>query len=346
LKQAPRAWYAQLSTKLLQLSFKISKADNSLFYLQNDEITMLILVYVDDIIATSSKPHEVAALLKNLDDDFALKDLGDMHYFLGIEVKKVNDDIVLSQDKYANDLLKRAGMSLCKPVITPLATGEKLASHLGTPLGKNDATQYRSLVGAFQYLAITRPNLAFAVNKVCQYLHSPTDQHWAAVKRMLRYLKGCTRLGLKITKNNSLLVSAFSDADWARCLDDRWSNGGYALFMGTNLVSWSARKQSTTVSWSSTEAEYKAVANTAAEVIWTQILLTKIGIACPRYAKLWCDNLGAKYLKANPVFHSRVKHVEIDYHFIRERVAKGLLHIDYVPIGDQVADGFTEPLSV
>jgi hypothetical protein len=136
-------------------------------------------------------------------------------------------------------------MSLCKPVSTPLATGEKLASHLGTPLGRNDATQYRSLVGALQYLTNTRPDLAFAVNKVCQYLHSPTDQHWAAVKMILGYLKGCTRLGLKITRKNSLLVSAFSDADWAGCLDDRWSTGGYAVFLGTNLVSWSERKQPT-----------------------------------------------------------------------------------------------------
>jgi hypothetical protein len=135
----------------LHLSLKISKADNSLFYLQNDEVTMLILVYVDDIIVTSSKPHAVPALLKKLDDDFALKDLRDLHYFLGIEMNKVNDGIV----KYANDLLKRAGMSLYKPVITPLATREKLASHLRTPLGKNDATQYRSLVGSLQYLTIT-----------------------------------------------------------------------------------------------------------------------------------------------------------------------------------------------
>jgi hypothetical protein len=136
LKQAPRAWYARLSTKLLQLGFKISKSDSSLFYLQNDEVTMFILVYVDDIIVTSSKSYAVTILLKKLGDEFALNDLGDLHYFLGIEVKKVNDGIVLSQDKYANDLLKKAGMRMCKPASTPLTTREKLASHLSIPLGK------------------------------------------------------------------------------------------------------------------------------------------------------------------------------------------------------------------
>jgi hypothetical protein len=213
LKQAPRAWYARLSVKLLQLGFKISKADNSLIYFQNDGMIMFILVYVDDIIVTSSKPQAVAGLLKKLGDEFALKDLGNLHYFLGIEVTKVCDGIILSQDKYANDLLRRAEMIMCKPASTPLAAGEKLSAQVGTPLGQHDAAQYRSIVGALQYLTLTRPDLAFTVNKVCQYLHALTDQHWAVVKRILRYLKGCTRLGLKIAKNNSLLVCAFADAD-------------------------------------------------------------------------------------------------------------------------------------
>jgi hypothetical protein len=142
-----------------------------------------------------------------------------------------------------------------------------------------------------------------------------------------------------------LLVSAFSDADRAGCIDDRISTGGYVMFLGTNLISWSARKEPT-VSRSSTEAEYKAVANTTAEVMWIQTLLMEIGIPCPKQAKLWCDNIGAKYLTSNHVFHSRVKHVEIDYYFVRERIAKGLLCIDYVPSGDQVADRFTKALAI
>jgi hypothetical protein len=280
-----------------------------------------------------------------LGNEFALRDLGDLHFFLSIEVKKVKGGIILSQDKYAGDLLKSAGISMCKPVSTPLVGGGKLAVHVGMPLGPKDAKQYMSIVGALQYLTLTWPDLTFAINKASQFLHAPTDEHWAAVKRILRYLKGCTRLGLKIVKNSSLLVSAFSDADWIGCLDDRRSTGGYVVFLGTNLVSWSARKQ-LMVSRSSTEVEYKAAANASAKVMWIQILLKEIGIPCPKQARLWCDNLGAKYLTSNPVFYGRVKHIEIDYHFVRERVAKGLLQIDYVPSGDQIVDGFTKALQV
>lgn len=170
-------------------------------------------------------------------------------------------------------------------------------------------------------LTLTRPDISFAVNKVCQYLHAPTTEHWAAVKRIRRYLKSSTKLGLKICKSNSLLLSAFSDADWAGCLDNRRSTGGFAVFLGTNLISWSARKQPT-VSRSSTEAEYKVIGNATAEVMWVQILLREIGVQCPQEAKLWCDNIGAKYMPSNPVFHARTKQIEVDYHFVRERMAR------------------------
>jgi histone deacetylase 1/2 len=345
LKQAPRAWYSRLSAKLVALGFKRSKADTSLFFYSKGGITMFVLVYVDDIIVASSTENATTALLKDLKEDFALKDLGELHYFLGIEVSKVCNGIILTQDKYASDLLKKVGMSDCKPVSTPLSTSEKLSLHEGTLLGDRDATHYRSVVGALQYLTLTRPDIAFSVNKVCQFLHAPTTVHWEAVKRILRYVKQCTKLGLKIYKSPSTLVSAFSDADWAGNIDDRKSTGGFAVFLGTNLVSWSSRKQPT-VSRSSTESEYKAIANATAEVMWVQILLKEIGVYSPRAAKLWCDNLGAKYLTSNPVFHARTKHIEVDYHFVRDRVNQRLLEVDFVSSKDQVADGFTKALSV
>ena len=158
-------------------------------------------------------------------------------------------------------------------------------------------------------------------------------------------MKQSVKLGLKIGKSSSLLVSAFSDADWAGCLEDRRSTGGFAVFLGSNLVSWSARKQAT-VSRSSTEAEYKALANATAELMWVQTLLQELGIQAPRAAKIWCDNIGAKYLSANPVFHARTKHIEVDYHFVRERVARKLLDVEFASSKDQVADGFTKPLPV
>jgi histone deacetylase 1/2 len=345
LKQAPRAWYSRLSSKLCQLGFKASKADTSLFFYQKGPITMYILIYVDDIIVVSSTQEATTCLLKDLRTEFALKDLGDLHFFLGIEVKKINNGILLTQGKYVKDVLQRAHMMECKPVSSPLSTSEKLSAHEGDSLGPKDATAYRSIVGGLQYLTLTRPDISFAVNKVCQYLHAPTTVHWAAVKRILRYLKHTMEIGLKICKSPSLLVSAFSDADWAGDQDDRRSTGGFAVFLGSNLISWSARKQST-VSRSSTEAEYKAVANATAEVMWIQTLLYELGIQAPKKAKLWCDNIGAKYLSANPVFHARTKHIEVDYHFVRERVARRLLDIEYISTKDQVADGFTKPLAV
>jgi histone deacetylase 1/2 len=345
LKQAPRAWYARLSAKLIALGFTPSKADTSLFYFNKHGVTVFVLVYVDDIIVASSNPSATTGLLHSLRQDFALKDLGDLHYFLGIEVNKVASGLLLTQDKYASDLLKKVNMSSCKSVSTPLSTSEKLSVFEGTRLGPVDATRYRSIVGALQYLTLTRPDIAFSVNKVCQFLHAPTDVHWAAVKRILRYLRGDTKLGLKIRKSNSMMVSGFSDADWAGSVDDRRSTSGFAIFLGANLVSWSARKQAT-VSRSSTEAEYKAVANATAEIMWIQTLLKEIGMPSPRLARIWCDNMGAKYLSSNPVFHARTKHIEVDFHFVRERVLNNQLQIDFVSTGDQVADGFTKALAV
>jgi hypothetical protein len=149
-------------------------------------------------------------------------------------------------------------------------------------------------------------------------------------------------MGLKVRRSASTTVGAFSDADWAGCVDDRRSTGGFAVFFGSNLISWSARKQPT-VSRSSTEAEYKALANATAETMWIQQLLTELQVPHSPVARLWCDNIGATYLSANPVFHARTKHIEVDFHFVRERVAQKLLDIRNISTNDQVADGFTKP---
>jgi hypothetical protein len=237
LKQAPQAWHSRLSSKLVALGFQASKADTSLFFYSQGNIHMFVLVYVDDIIVASSSEQATKAFLQDLHDEFALKDLGELHYFLGIEVTKAKDGLILSQEKYASDLLKKEGMSDCKPVATPLSTTEKLSLHEGTVLGENDSTKYRSIVGALQYLTLTRPDIAFPVNKVCQFLHSPTTIHWTTVKRISRYVKQTTKVGLKIRRSNSTLVSAFSDTDWAGNVDDRRSTGGFAVFLGSNLIS-------------------------------------------------------------------------------------------------------------
>jgi hypothetical protein len=197
LKQAPRAWYACLSAKLVALSFTPSKVDTSLFYFNKHGVTVFVLVYVDDIIVASYTLSATTGLLHSLRQDFALKDLGDLHYFLGMKVNKVACGLVLTQDKYASDLLKKVNMFSCKAVSTPLSISEKLSAFEGTWLGPVDAARYKSIVGVLQYLTLTRPDITFSVNKVCQFLHVPTDVHCAAVKRILRYLRGDTRFTTK-----------------------------------------------------------------------------------------------------------------------------------------------------
>jgi histone deacetylase 1/2 len=303
-----------------------------------------MLVYVDDIVIASSTPAAADQLLRQLQLSFPVKDLGPLHYFLGIEVTRNSGGISLTQQKYSLDLLRRTGMENCKSISTPMCTHEKLSRELGHSLSDNDAFQYRGVVGALQYLTLTGPDISFAVNKVCQFLSKPTDVHWEAVKRILRYVKGTTATGLRFRKSASTLISVFTDADWAGCTDDRRSTGGFVVFFGPNLISWSARKQPT-VSRSSTEAEYKALANGTAEATWLQSLLKELNVTQPRPPVLWCDNLGATYLTANPVFHARTKHIEVDFHFVRVKVALGALEVRFVSSADQIADAFTKPVT-
>jgi histone deacetylase 1/2 len=301
-----------------------------------------MLVYVDNIVVVSSCARASASLIQRLGETFPVKDLGPLHYFLGIEVVRDSGGMTLSQGKYAMDLLCRANMDKAKAVSTPMSVQDKLAADQGTPLLGDSVFDYRSTVGGLQYLTLTRPDISYAVNKVCQYLAKPTTVHWEAVKRILRYVKGTADIGLRIRKSPSMLLSVFTDADWAGNADDRRSTGGFAVFFGPTLISWSARKQPT-VSRSSTEAEYKALANGTAEAIWVQSLLRELHVPQYRPPVLWCDNLGATYLTANPVFHARTKHIEVDFHFVREKVAQGALDVRFVSSADQVADAFTKP---
>uniref|UniRef100_A0A2N9HT95 Reverse transcriptase Ty1/copia-type domain-containing protein n=1 Tax=Fagus sylvatica TaxID=28930 RepID=A0A2N9HT95_FAGSY len=239
LKQAPRAWFSRLSTRLVELGFHGSLSDTSLFIYKSSIYTMFILTYVDDIIITSSSSSAIDNLLSSLQTDFAVKDLGSLHYFLGIEVIRNTAGILLSQKRYILDLLKRTHMLEAKPISSPMASSTSLSAHEGEPFP--DQTLFRSTIGALQYLSLTRPDIAFTVNKLSQFMHKPTLLHWQSVKRLLRYLKHTLTYGLQIFKSSCLDLQAFSDADWAGNKDDRRSTGNFCVFLGKNLISWSCR---------------------------------------------------------------------------------------------------------
>lgn len=342
-KQAPRAWFHRLHEFLTSAEFIPSKADTSLFLKFTKTSTIFVLVYVDDILITGSSSEEIQALIRQLNNTFSLKDLGDLHYFLGIEVNPISTGLHLSQTRYITDLLTRANMDKAKALPTPMVSNSSLSSRQGTPIP--NPQHYRSLVGALQYITITRPDIAFTVNKVSQFSHQPLDTHYKAVKRILRYLKGTLQHGLVLKRSPNLSLTGFSDADWGGDPDDRRSITGYCVFLGANAITWSSKKQ-TTVSRSSTEAEYRSLANLTTEVIWIQTLLQELRVPLSQKPILWCDNLSTVALSANPVFHSLSKHFELDLHFVRERVIDRRIEVNHVPSYEQVADILTKPLSL
>ncbi|KAJ0852435.1 putative RNA-directed DNA polymerase [Helianthus annuus] len=337
LKQAPRAWYNELTNFLLQFGFHKSLSDASLFIYNRHNTTCYFMVYVDDIVLTGNQPKFLDHFIQSLSNKFSVKDLGMLHHFLGVEVIPTSTGLFLSQHRHIQDILHQFKMDGAKIVTTPLSTSDPLCATDPSP--SVDATPYRKLVGSLQYLAFTRP-----VNKLSQFMHNPRQAHWQALKRVLRYLKGTIHHGLFLNRNSPLTLSAFSDSDWGGTNDAGRSTTAYILYLGTNIISWKSARQKS-VSRSSTEAEYKALANASAELTWLKHLLQELGITTTQPPTLFCDNTGATYLCANPIYHSRMKHVALDYHFVREQVTSGLLRVLHINSKDQLADMLTKPLS-
>ena len=344
LKQAPRAWFEKLHLVLLKAGFSSSKSDQSLFVKVSPSLTQYVLVYVDDILVVSSCNVALEALVRHLHAQFALKDLGALSYFLGLQVTAVPTGLLLSQTKYARDLLTRVNMQTAKGMASPMASGIALTAYGHDEF--DSPSLYRSVVGALQYLTITRPEISFPVNKVCQFMQKPLVSHWKAVKRILRYIAGTVEFGLLIQRQpvSDLSLSGFSDADWASDCDDRKSTSGFCVFLGANLIAWSSRKQHT-ISRSTAEAEFRSLASLVSEVTWVQSLLHELGHVPPRRPVLWCDNLSTVQIAANPVLHARTKHIEIDLYFVRDKVLQRQLEVRHVPAIDQTADVLTKPIS-
>ncbi|RVW93337.1 Retrovirus-related Pol polyprotein from transposon RE1 [Vitis vinifera] len=255
---------------------------------------------------------KIINLKKYLSEEFEVKDLGNLKYFLGMEVARSRKGIVVSQRKYILDLLKETGMLGCKPIDTPMDSQKKLGIEKeSTPV---DRGRYQRLVGRLIYLSHTRPDIGFAVSAVSQFMHSPTEEHMEAVYRILRYLKMTPGKGLFFRKTENRDTEVYSDADWAGNIIDRRSTSGYCSFVWGNLVTWRSKKQSV-VARSSAEAEYRALAQ---------------GISIS--------------IAKNPVHHDRTKHVEIDRHFITEKVTSETVKLNYVPTKHQTADILTKAL--
>uniref|UniRef100_A0A2N9HG58 Integrase catalytic domain-containing protein n=1 Tax=Fagus sylvatica TaxID=28930 RepID=A0A2N9HG58_FAGSY len=294
LKQAPRAWFAKFNSTISQHSFSASSYDSALFFRRSDHGITLLLLYVDDMIITGDDVQGIQDLKRFLGQHFEMKDLGPLSYFLSLEVTSSSDGYYFTQAKYTSDLISRARITDSKIIDTPIEYNNRLNTHDGEPLP--DATLYRQL-----------------------FMAAPRSLHYAAVLRILRYLKGTLFHGLHFSSQSSLTLQAYSDADWAGDPTDRRSTTG-------------------------TEAEYRALADTTAELLWLRWLLQDLGIDCSTAVPIHCDNRSAIQIAHNDVFHERTKHIEIDCHFVRHHLLQGTLQLRSVSSQDQLADIFTKPM--
>jgi hypothetical protein len=249
-------------------------------------------------------------------ENFDIKDLELLKYFLGIEIAHSPKGIFISQRKYTLDLFKETGKLGCKPTSTLIDSKVKLNTEDGEQLG--DINQFQRLVGKLIYLTVTRPDISFSISQISKFMHAPQTPHLEAINRILRYLKGTPGNGVWMKNNNSNEICGYSDADWAESYD-RKSTTGYCTFVGGNLVTWKSKKQNV-IARSSAEAEYRAMASTTSELIWIKQLLVELGINTREPMKMYCDNQTARHIASNPVFHERTKHIEVDCHFICEKI--------------------------
>ncbi|GJT91674.1 retrovirus-related pol polyprotein from transposon TNT 1-94 [Tanacetum coccineum] len=340
LKQAPRAWYDELLKFLISKGFTKGTINPTLFMISYGEDILLVQIYIDDIIFGSINPKFSKRFEKLMHIRFEMSLMGEMKFFLRLQIHQSPRSIFINQAKYTLEILKKHGMEKGQSIGTPMATKPKLDVDLsGEPI---DQTDYRSKIGSLMYLTSSRPDIVQAVCYCARYQARPTEKHLKEVKRIFRYLRGTINMGLWYPKDSGFELTAFSDADHAGCVDTRKSTSGGIQFLGDKLVSWMSKKQDCTA-MSSAEAEYMALSASYAQVMWMRTQLQDYGF---NYNKipLYCDSQSAIAISCNPVQHSRTKHIHTRYHFIKEQVENGIIELYFVRTKYQLADMFTKAL--
>ncbi|CAL8174550.1 unnamed protein product [Prunus armeniaca] len=324
LKQVPRAWNNKIDQYFQQNGFTRSLSEPSLYLKKEGTHDFLILcLYVDDLIYTSTNPRMAEVFKKNMMKEYEMTDLGTMRYFLGIQVQQSDEGIFISQEKYAENLLKKFNMLKSKPMDTPMAINLKLTSNDGAP--KFDASIYRSVVGSLIYLTNTRPDIVHAVSVVSRFMSDPSNHHFAAVKRILRYIQGTKGYGIRYTQGKKAQLVGYTDSDWAGAIDDRKAPLDMCFSWEVKLYHGHRRSK---VQWHYQQPKQS--------IFQPQEQNTPI--------KLYCDNMSTIAMTKNPVFHSRSKHIELRHHFIKKLVEDGEIELKFCGTDEQIADVFTKAL--
>ncbi|GJV00667.1 putative ribonuclease H-like domain-containing protein [Tanacetum coccineum] len=334
LHQAPRAWYETLSTYLLDNGFQRGQIDKTLFIKRVKSDILLVQVYVDDIIFGSTKKMLCTEFEKLMHKKFQMSSMGELTFFLGLQVTQKDDGIFISQDKYVDEILKKFGFSTVKTASTPMETSKPLLKDAEAE--DVDVHLYRSMIGSLMYLTSSRPDIMFVVCACARFQVTPKVSHLHAMKRIFRYLKGQPKLGLWYPKDSPFDLEAYSDSDYAGASLDRKSTTGGCQFLGSRLISWQCKKQ-TIVANSTTEAEYVAAASCCGQVLWIQNQMLDYGYNFMN-TKIFIDNESTICIVKNPVFHSKTKHIEIRHHFIRDSNEKKLIQMIKIHTDQNVAD--------
>jgi hypothetical protein len=340
LKRAPRAWYECLRDFLVTNGFKVGKVDPSLFTKTVAKDLFICQIYVDDIIFGSTNKSTSEEFSRIMVQKFEMSMMGELKYFLGFQIKQLQEGTFISQTKYIQDTLKKFGMKNDKPIKTPMGTN----GHLDLDTGGKSVHQkvYRSMIGSLLYLCASRPDIMLSVCMCARFQENPNEVHIRTVKRIMRYLVYTPKFGLWYPKGSTFDLIGYSDADYAGCKIDRKSTLGTCQFLRRSLVSWASKKQNS-VALSTAESEYIAAGHCCVQLLWMRQTLRDYGYKLSKNPFL-CDNESAIRMADNPIEHSRTKHIDIRYHFLRDHQQKGDIEIAYVNTHNQLADIFTKPL--